>query len=79
MEYLPEKKRTQKAQVLKKEEKTKQFREYLANNDVVLSMVKCKWDGSSRIKNLSLDDAILNDGLFLYIDLLTVRSKEPLP
>ncbi len=42
MEYLPEKKRTQKAQVLKKEDKTRQFREYLANNDVVLSMVKCK-------------------------------------
>jgi len=42
MEYLPEKKRTQKSQVLKKEDKTRQFREYLANNDVVLSMVKCK-------------------------------------
>ncbi|TNV76095.1 hypothetical protein FGO68_gene10224 [Halteria grandinella] len=40
MEYLPEKKRTQKAQVLKKEEKIRQFREYLANNDVVLSIVK---------------------------------------
>jgi hypothetical protein len=42
MEYLPEKRRTQKAQVLKKEEKTRHFREYLANNDVVLSLVKCK-------------------------------------
>ena len=42
MEYLPEKKRTQKSQVLKKEDKTRKFREYLANNDVVLSMVKCK-------------------------------------
>ena len=42
MEYLPEKRRTQKAQVLKKEEKTRVFREYLANNDVVLSVVKCK-------------------------------------
>ena len=41
MEYLPEKKRTQKSQVLKKEDKTRQFREYLANNDVVLSIVKC--------------------------------------
>ena len=40
---MPEKKRTQKAQVQKKEEKTKAFREYLANNDVVLSIVKCKF------------------------------------
>lgn len=46
MEYLPEKKRTQKAQVLKKEDKTRKFREYLANNDVVLSMVKCKCNKS---------------------------------
>ena len=53
MEYLPEKKRTQKAQVLKKEEKTRQFREYLANNDVVLSMVKCKSNKPGKI--------ILND------------------
>ena len=43
MEYLPEKKRTQKSQVLKKEDKTRKYREYLANNDVVLSMVKCKF------------------------------------
>jgi hypothetical protein len=42
MEYLPEKRRTQKAQVLRKEEKTRGYREYLANNDVVLSIVKCK-------------------------------------
>ncbi|CDW73282.1 UNKNOWN [Stylonychia lemnae] len=40
MEYLPEKKRTQKVQVMKKEEKTRKFREYLANNDVVLAIVK---------------------------------------
>jgi hypothetical protein len=42
MEYLPEKKRTQKVQVMKKDEKTKQFREYLADSDVVLAIVKCK-------------------------------------
>ena len=41
MEYLPEKRRTQKVQVQKKEEKTRQFREYLSNNDVVLAVVKC--------------------------------------
>lgn len=44
MEYLPEKKRTQKTQVLKKEDKTRKFRDYLANNDVILSIVKCKVD-----------------------------------
>ena len=48
MEYLPEKRRTQKAQVMKKEEKTRVFREYLANNDVVLSVVKCKCEPVQR-------------------------------
>ena len=48
MEYLPEKRRTQKAQVMKKEEKTRVFREYLANNDVVLSVVKCKCESIHR-------------------------------
>jgi hypothetical protein len=43
MEYLPEKKRTQKMQILKKEEKVRGFREYLAKNDVVLAIVKCKY------------------------------------
>lgn len=42
MEYLPEKKRTQKIQIQKKEAKLKNFRSYLANNDVVLMIVKCK-------------------------------------
>ena len=42
MEYLPEKRRTQKTQVLKKEEKISQFRGYFADNEVVLSFVKCK-------------------------------------
>ena len=40
MEYLPEKKRTQKMQILKKEAKIRDYREYLVDNDVVLSMVK---------------------------------------
>ena len=42
MEYLPEKKRTQKMQVLKKEGKIRDFREYLADSEVVLAIVKCK-------------------------------------
>ena len=42
MEYLPEKKRTQKIQIQKKEGKIRDFREYLSNNDVVLAIVKCK-------------------------------------
>ena len=40
MEYLPEKKRTQQAQIRKKEAKLKNFRKYLADKDVVLAMVK---------------------------------------
>lgn len=43
MEYLPEKKRTQKIQALKKEEKTREFREFLADQGVVLALVKCKF------------------------------------
>ena len=43
MEYLPEKKRTQQAQIRKKEEKLKDFRQYLADKDVVLAIVKCKF------------------------------------
>ena len=43
MEYLPEKKRTQQAQIRKKEEKLKDFRQYLADKDVVLAIVKCKY------------------------------------
>ena len=43
MEYLPEKKRTLKLQIQKKESKVKDFREYLANNDIVLAIVKCKY------------------------------------
>jgi hypothetical protein len=41
MEYLPEKKRTQKMQILKKEDKLKEFRKYLADNEIVLALVKC--------------------------------------
>lgn len=52
MEYLPEKKRTQKIQIQKKETKIRDFREYLAKNDVVLSMVKCKLYFDS--KNITL-------------------------
>ena len=42
MEYLPEKKRTQKTQILKKEQKIRQFRQELVDNNVVLAIVKCK-------------------------------------
>ena len=42
MEYLPEKKRTQQAQIRKKEQKLKNFREFLSEKDVVLAFVKCK-------------------------------------
>ena len=44
MEYLPEKRRTQKTQVLKKEQKIREFRGYLADKDIVLSITKCKWE-----------------------------------
>lgn len=43
MEYLPEKKRTQQAQVRKKEEKLKNFRKFLADKEVVLALTKCKF------------------------------------
>jgi hypothetical protein len=41
MEYLPEKKRTLNVEIKKKENKMKDFREYLANNDVCLITTKC--------------------------------------
>ena len=41
MEYLPEKKRTQQVQIRKKEAKLMDFRQYLADNEVVLAMTKC--------------------------------------
>ena len=43
MEYLPEKKRTQKTQILKKEAKIQQFRQELVDNNVVLAIVKCRF------------------------------------
>jgi len=46
MEYLPEKKRTQKTQIIKKEQKIRQFRQELVDNNVVLAIVKCKLDCS---------------------------------
>ena len=42
MEYLPEKHRTQKTQIMKKEKKIREFRGYLADKDVVMSLSKCK-------------------------------------
>ena len=42
MEYLPEKRRTQKTQVMKKEKKIREFRNYLADEQIVLSLTKCK-------------------------------------
>lgn len=65
MEYLPEKKRTQKIQVQKKEQKTREFRQYLADKDVVLAIVKCT--------------SFFNSLIFLYLDLLAVRSSDPWP
>ena len=86
MEYLPEKRRTQKAQVMKKEEKTRVFREYLANNDVVLSVVKCKCEPvqrSYRPKMRLTCRSSLSANRYLTvtsaIDILTVRGKEPWP
>ena len=55
MEYLPEKKRTQKTQILKKEAKIKQFRQELVDNNVVLAIVKCK---SQPVPNLSRLDCV---------------------
>ena len=46
MEYLPEKKRTQKTQILKKEARIRQFRQELVDNNVVLAIVKCKFQSS---------------------------------
>jgi len=69
MEYLPEKKRTQQAQIRKKEEKLKNFRKFLADKEVVLALVKCKL--SSLI--------FLNVVFQLLIDLLSVRSQKTLP
>ena len=43
MEYLPEKKRTQQVQIRKKEAKLMDFRQYLADKEVVLAMTKCKF------------------------------------
>ena len=42
MEYLPEKKRTQQAQIHKKDAKLKDFRKFLADKEVVLALTKCK-------------------------------------
>ena len=47
MEYLPEKKRTQKTQIIKKEQKIREFRQELVDNNVVLAIVKCKQNISS--------------------------------
>ena len=66
MEYLPEKNRTQKMQTIKKEEKLKGFREYLANSDTVLAMVKCKSDNLSTITSSSLKWIINMFFLFRY-------------
>ena len=55
MEYLPEKKRTQQAQILKHERKIHDFREYLCDSEVVLAIVKCK---SQPVPNLSRLDCV---------------------
>ena len=65
MEYLPEKKRTQKTQVLKKDAKIAEFRKYLADDQVVLAFVKCKYFDNSN--KLSL------------VDLVAIRSQQQWP
>ena len=42
MQYLPERKRDLNIQTTHKQEKVKNFRRYLADNNVVLAFVKCK-------------------------------------
>ena len=61
MEYLPEKKRTQKTQILKKEQKIKEFRQELVDNNVVLAIVKCKCS--------------LNHSSLAVLDLIAMRSQ----
>ena len=56
MEYLPEKKRTQKTQIIKKEAKIRQFRQELVDNNVVLAIVKCK----SRSSDVHINILILS-------------------
>ena len=55
MEYLPEKKRTHKAQVAKKEAKIADFRQYLADKEVVLAIVKCKYQALYKLARLGRD------------------------
>lgn len=63
MEYLPEKKRTQQAQIMKHEQKIHDFRDYLCDSEVVLAIVKCK-------RSLTLSVAL---------DLIACRSQAKLP
>ena len=42
MEYLPEKKRTQQTKNLNHDKKIHDFRQYLADSEVILAIVKCK-------------------------------------
>ena len=74
MEYLPEKKRTQQAQVRKKEEKLKNFRKFLADKEVVLALTKCKFF-LQIYQNLN----IILTRLFPNLDLLSVRSQKQWP
>ena len=68
MEYLPEKNRTQQAQIRKKEQKLNDFRQYLADKDTVLAVVKCKY--------LFKFTAHF---LFMRKDLLSVRTQKQWP
>ena len=43
MEYLPEKRRTQKTQIVKKNQKIGEFRNYLADKEIIMAITKCKW------------------------------------
>lgn len=68
MDYLPEKKRTQQAQIRKKDQKLKDFRHYLADKEVVLAIVKCKY--------LLMSHSHL---FILFTDLLSVRTQKQWP
>ena len=69
MEYLPEKKRTQKTQIAKKEQKIREFRQELVDNNVVLAIVKCKFIVFSEIISHRV----------ISTDLVAMRSQQQLP
>ena len=73
MEYLPEKKRTQQAQVRKKEAKLKDFRQFLADKEVVLALVKCKHIPTLFLISIFLFRFTLNE----MPERITTKSSRP--